>query len=198
MISNAFPDLKILGGATMDDGKLMKNFQFFNKSIYENTITYLYMQSNNNFDLAGALELKASEIYFNVVKTSNQKTVLEKLDGIPAVDAFFRKINKTDYPLKSKDLLYRATMSYPIVTDDGKSSTGIGAIYGKGILLGHPVNGEKIFLLQSSGRHIPEITKQLEKSIKEKKMVLGSMCETSVDILGNKLYDQSEGYCLNK
>ena len=148
------------------------------------------MQSNNNFELAGALELKASEIYFNVVKTSNQKTVLEKLDGIPAVDAFFRKINKTDYPLKSKDLLYRATMSYPIVTDDGKSSTGIGAIYGKGILLGHPVNGEKIFLLQSSGRHIPEITKQLEKSIKEKKMVLGSMCETSVDILGNKLYEQ--------
>jgi len=189
-IKKNFPEMNIIGGATMDDGKLMRNYQFWNNSVFENSLTFLYIHLKNKFEMEGVLELVPTNISFDVNKTSNGNTVLEKLDNMPAVDAFFKKINKSDYPLKSKDLLYRATMSYPIVSEDGKSSTGIGAIYGKGILLGHPINTKKLFLLRGSGHHISDATKMLKNTLEGKKLVLGSMCETCVDILGRKLYDQ--------
>ena len=189
-IQKSFPDIKIIGGATMDDGKLIRNYQFCKNKVYKNSVTFLYFKSDNDFDLDGVLELGISDISFEVTKTSNNCTVLEKLDGITAVDAFFNKINKEDYPLKSKDLLYRATMSYPIVSDDQVSSTGIGAIYGDSILLGHPITEKRIFLLRSSGKYLLDMTEKLKPTMIGKDMLLGSMCETCVDMLGNKLYEQ--------
>ncbi len=184
----------IIGGSCIDDGKLFGNFQFFGKQVLTNSFVGLAIQTNDDVETDGSLHMEKTNTTFNVTATSENGTVIDKIDGRPAFEVFKEKLNLTALAFRDQHLLYRTTLFYPISTSENiESSTAIGAVYGDHILIGHKLISNKIELLNASGHRILDMSEKLKKILSQKSgMLYVSACETSCEAVGAKIYKQKE------
>lgn len=188
------PGYYLIGGATMDNGKLIKNFQFYDTKISTKMAVGICIETNETISLAGTLEMDQTAIKFNVTKTSQDGTVIDEIDNKPAFEVLKDKLNLKDNVFKNRHLLYRTTLYYPLSTSqDIESSTIIGAIYGSKLLIGHRLKENNITLLSANGLRVLQTPERLSQYFSmESKFIFAAACETGFEAIGSKIYKQKE------
>ncbi len=194
VIDSQLQDYYLIGGASIDDGSLSRNYQFCGNQTLTNSIVGLCIYTNNELIVDGFLEMQKASTDFEITKTDKSRRIIKEIEHAPATKKFLEKTGLDDIAFKDKSLLYRTTLFYPIgFTEKPNSSTAIGAIYGNNILLGHKIIGNKCYILSSSGKYILETPLKLEKYFNVKRnLMFVSGCETGLEALGKKIHIQRD------
>ncbi len=148
-ISRYMSNYKIIGGSSIDDNKLEKNFQFFNKDIHSNSVIGLSICINKKILLDSQVAVEKTNIFFDV-QTAGEKCIINKIDNKPATKTFFSHLN---WPSSLMDeRLHRRTFFYPLIFEkDGEIYPEvIGGIAGDSIICGFDVQSDKLCIGQSS------------------------------------------------
>lgn len=192
MLSEKFHDDIIIGGCTMDDNKMLKNFQFYNSEVIENSLVLLSMSSPMNIHSETILGYKVLDKEFHVNAISKDEHVIRELDGTGARSALFEKLNLSIDEIDSVYNLYKNAFYYPLgfKKDNVWHAGMIGLIYGENLIFANKIKEENLTLLSLS---IEEIYKNMAQSIntmstKNPHCIIGFSCETFIETLGKNIF----------
>jgi len=154
-LTKKLSDFNLLSGSLMDDYKLVSNYQFFNKKIFENSIVSLAIASDMCVDIDSSTGMSPTGITFNVTKISEDNHIIDEIDGKPAVPHLLKLLN---WPLEYFDeRLYKKVWHYPLTFIDENSKQipiVLGLILGKSIFLSYRVKNSRIEINTISGRNM--------------------------------------------
>jgi hypothetical protein len=192
MLSEKFQDGIIIGGCTMDDNKMLKNYQFFSNDVIENSIVLLSISTPLSIKSETILGYKILDKTFEINNISNDKHVIKELDGIGARSALFEKLNLSIGEIDSVYNLYKNAFYYPLgFKKDNLWHAGmIGLIYGENLIFANQILEKNLTLLSLS---IEDIFSNINKSIDRINMnknncIFGFSCETFIETLGKNIY----------
>jgi len=148
-ISNQMPDYSIIGGSSIDDNKLEKNYQFFNNEVFTNSVICLGINTNINLKLESQVAVEKTDKYFDV-KLAGEKYIINKLDNKPATKTFFKHLNWPDSLMDER--LHRRTFFYPILFEKENEifPEVIGGLIGNNIVCGFDIKSDKLCIGRSS------------------------------------------------
>jgi hypothetical protein len=197
-LSDRFEDRVIIGGCTMDDNKMLKNYQFYNQKIENNTLLTLNLSMPTKFFTSTITGYKVQDKTFNVDDISNDKHVIKKIDGEGARSALFEKLN---LKIEEKDAvyqLYKNAFYYPL----GFKKSGIwhacmiGLIYGENLIFANKIEDKTLTLLTVSIENtLTKINDSILKlSEQYPSCVLGFACETFLETLGKDIFEVQNSF----
>jgi len=157
-ISKYMSDFKIIGGSSIDDNKLEKNFQFLNRNIHSNSVIGLSILIDKNIIMDSQVAVEKTNLFFNV-KTASEKCIINKIDNKPATKTFFSNLNWPDSLMDER--LHRRTFFYPLIFEkDGELYPEvIGGLAGNSIICGFDVKSDKLCIGRSSRKILIDILK---------------------------------------
>lgn len=193
-LSNKFQDRIIIGGCTMDDNKMLKNFQFFNHNIYNNSLITMNISTPTKINTETITGYKKQDKEFKIDEISKDKHVIKKMDGKGARSSLFNKLNLKILDKDSVYQLYKNAFYYPlgVKKDSLWQPCMIGLIYGENIIFANKVEDNKLTLLTVS---IDNTLKKIDKYIddlylsdEKPSFIFGFSCETFVETLGKNIF----------
>jgi hypothetical protein len=192
MLSEKFQDDIIIGGCTMDDNKMLKNYQFYNTDVKENSLLLLSISTPVDVYVETILGYKILEKKFKIDDISKDQHVINKIDGKGARTALFEKLNLSIDQIDSVYQLYKNAFYYPLgfKKDDLWHAGMIGLIYGENLIFANQIKDNNLTLLSLS---IEKIFENIMKSIENIKnndinFILGFSCETFIETLGKNIF----------
>jgi hypothetical protein len=191
-LSDNFPNSYLFGLSSMDDGKMLKNFQFLNNEYFSNSFVGLIIKSDLDFNISYTHGLTKTEKKFKITKISNDKRVIKELDGKPAVDRFMEVMGWSKESIGDLDKFYRTTFFYPFgfKKDDFICPCNIGGFLGSNIPLGYGIEGDDLVVLSATGKSLIGAVKDLaERSLKDKKFNMFITCGATLEALGDKVFE---------
>jgi hypothetical protein len=190
-ISKYLPDFNIIGGSSIDDNKMEKNFQFFNKKVITNSVVCLSIETDMPINLDSQVAVKKTDITFEV-KTTGEKYVINKIDGKPAASTLF---NYLDWPDSFMDeRLHRRTFFYPMLFEKDKEifPEVIGVLVGNSIVCGFDLKSNKLSVGHSSRKILLEAIKNGVQNITKNgipKLSLVIYCSSFLEALGRDFFE---------
>ncbi|MFH1424385.1 MAG: FIST N-terminal domain-containing protein [archaeon] len=190
-LAQQFQDFSIIGGATIDNNALQKNYQFYASKILENSVICLGIQSQIKAELVTGHGLTPAGIKFKVTKKALWNYVISEIDGKPATS---RLIELLGWPEKLLDeRLYRRTFYYPLISKDEQGNqypNVIGAFLGNHIACGFPIESDDVEIRCTSGKRLISTVKIAMESSKTKKPKLGFgvSCAARLETLGMQIF----------
>ena len=190
-ISKYLPDFSIIGGSSIDDNKMEKNFQFFNKKVITNSVVCLSIETDMPINLDSQVAVKKTDTTFEV-KTTGEKYVINKIDGKPATSTLF---NYLDWPDSFMDeRLHRRTFFYPMLFEKDKEifPEVIGVVVGNSIVCGFDLKSNKLSVGHSSRRILLEAIKNGVQNITKNgipKLSLVIYCSSFLEALGRDFFE---------
>jgi hypothetical protein len=159
------PDYYIVGGSTVDQGKMLSSYQFVGSKVYTNSVVALGCCVDLPIYLDGLIGAFETNKEFQITKTIYKDRIAAKIDNQPAKKRFFELIGFPEEIFKDLEAFYYKTGDYyPIAFDENKEDVrGIGAIYGNDIVFTHRMPGNHARFLSISGK---EIIKSIDTLIK--------------------------------
>lgn len=190
VLSNSY----IFGGGNEDDNNFRNNYQFYNGSVFENSITALGISFNQSIRLkSGHGYYPIGEPIKNVKKRVWNRTILE-MDGKPATKKYMEALGWSDDLLDDVRQFHRRFMFNPIGGFDESNKVYpavLGAYLGSNYGTGCPVPGNKVTLLRTSGlRQINIIDDILPCTNPKFAFFIG--CGNILETLGSQLYKLKE------
>jgi len=185
--SNSF----IFGLSSMDDGKMIKNYQFVNEEVLSNSIVGLNIETDLNFNILFTHGLAETEKKFKITKISEDGRIVKELDGKPAVDRFMEAMGWSKEWIGNLDKFYRTTFFYPFGFKKDKTicPCNIGGFLGADIPLGYSVEGKELLVLSASGNSLIEAAKKITKvALTNKKLNIFVNCGATLEALGDKVF----------
>jgi len=148
-ISRQMPDFNIIGGSSIDDNKMEKNFQFFNDTIVTNAVVGLSIETDISVLMDSQVGVEKTDKIFGV-QTAGEKYLINKIDNKPATKTFFESLNWPESLMDES--LHRRTFFYPILFEKNEEifPEVIGVIIGNSIVCGFDVLSDKLCIGQSS------------------------------------------------
>jgi hypothetical protein len=191
-LSETYTDRLIIGGCTMDDNKMLRNYQFLNDEIHENSVVALNLSLPNNIGFENILGFKPLNKTFKITDLSKDKHIIKKIDDESARNRFFNELNIELSEPKRTYQLFKKSFHYPL----GYKKNGIwhsfviGIIYGDNLIGGSQIENNELTLLSLSVGSIYQNIKNHLKEIKNKDLSLlfGFACETFLETLGARIY----------
>jgi len=192
LLAETYSDRLIIGGCTMDDNKMLENYQFYNDRVNENTVVAFNLSFPNNVCFENILGFKPLQKRFQVTELSKDKHILKKIDGEPARKRLFDELNIELVEPKRTYQLFKKSFYYPLgfKKDDIWHSFVIGIVYGDNLIGGSQLKSDKLQLLSLSVGSIFENIQRHLKNIEDKHLSLlfGFACETFLETLGGQIY----------
>ena len=192
LLAKRFQDDIIIGGCTMDDNKMLKNFQFYNMDVKENSLLLLSLSTPMKIHVETILGYKILDTNFSIQHISKDEHVINQIDGKGARTALFEKLKISIDEIDSVYQLYKNAFYYPLgFKKDGLWHAGmIGLIYGENLIFGNQIKNNQLTLLSLS---IEKIYENISKSIDNIKkhdlhFIFGFSCETFIETLGKNIY----------
>jgi hypothetical protein len=189
-ISRQMPDFNIIGGSSIDDNKMEKNFQFFNDEIVTNAVVGLSIETDMNVLMDSQVGVEKTDKIFGV-NTAGEKYLINKIDKKPATKTFFESLNWPESLMDER--LHRRTFFYPILFEKNEEifPEVIGVIVGNSIVCGFDVLSDKLCIGKSSGKILENaIRKGLQnitrKGIPEFSLII--YCSAFLETLGRDFF----------
>jgi hypothetical protein len=185
-ISKHLPNYKIIGGSSLDDNKLEKNFQFFNDNIYSNSVIGIAIESDLDIIMDSHVAVEKTDLIFNI-STTDEKCIINKIDEKPATETFFQYLR---WPDSLKDeRLFRRTFFYPLIFEkDGEIYPEvIGGLAGNSIICGFDIKSDTLCIGQSSSKILNNVLTNSLKNITSKSIPKFSLiiyCSALLEALG--------------
>jgi hypothetical protein len=190
-LAKKFPDYYFICGSSMDDGKMVKNYQFFDREVLTNCAIGISMQSNCNMSFDFSQNMKCSDVEFNVTESSFGGRIIKKLDGKPAVSTFIEKIGWKNMPINALDKFYRVSFFYPLASkkDDVWCPNVIAGFLGDNLPIGHKLYGNKLKLLSATGKSFVDSIEFLTRRMKKpSSFAFFISCAAILETLGSDVY----------
>jgi hypothetical protein len=190
-ISKILPDFNIIGGSSIDDNKMEKNYQFVEKDVVTNSVVCLSIETDRKLSLDSQVGVEKTGKYFNI-QTASQKYIINKIDGKPATKTLFKYLNWPDALMDER--LHRRTFFYPLLfeIDDEVFPEVIGVLVGNSIACGFDIKSDMLCLGQSSRKILLNSIKQgLNNITKESKPIFSLViyCSSFLETLGRDFYE---------
>lgn len=190
-VSENFSKSFLFGLSSMDNGKMIKNYQFFNDKFLSNSIVGLAIKTDLNINISFTHGLNTTEKKFKITDISKDKRVIKELDGKPAVDRFMEKMGWSSDSIGDLDRFYRTTFFYPFGFKKGEviCPCNIGGFLGNNIPLGYGIEGDELIVLSASGSSLIDAARRLsEKALPNKKFNMFVNCGATLEALGDKIF----------
>ena len=190
-ISKQMPDFSIIGGSSIDDNKMEKNYQFFNNKVFTNSVVGLSMETDIPIILDSQVAVKKTDTVFNA-QTAGERYVINKINDKPATKTLFEYL---DWPESFMDeRLHRRTFFYPILFEKEEEifPEVIGVLVGNSIVCGFDLKSDKLFIGHSSRKILLNAIKNSVQNItKQGKPKLGLViyCSSFLEALGRDFFE---------
>jgi hypothetical protein len=194
-LATKFPEYHFICGSSMDDGKMVKNYQFFDRDILTNCAIGISIQSDYEMSFDFSQNMKCSDVEFDVTEESFGGRIIKKLDGKPAVGTFIDKIGWKNMPIKTLDKFYRVSFFYPLASkrDSVWCPNVIAGFLGDNLPIGHKLYGKKLRLLSATGKSFVDSIDSLTKGLKKKSnFAFFISCAAILETLGSDVYRVKE------
>jgi hypothetical protein len=190
-ISKQMPEFSIIGGSSIDDNKMEKNFQFFNDKVYSNSVVCLSVETDIPICLDSQVAVKKTDDYFQA-KTAGEKYVINKIDGKPATKALFEYLDWPDSFMDER--LHRRTFFYPILFEKNGEifPEVIGVIVGNSIVCGFDLKSKKLSVGHSSREILLNAIENGVQNITKNgipKLSLVIYCSSFLEALGRDFFE---------
>jgi len=189
-ISKQMSDFNIIGGSSIDDNKMEKNFQFFNEEIFTNSVPCLAIKTDTSLILDSQVAVQKTNKFFKA-KVAGEKYLIKKIDDKPATKTFFEYLNWPDS--LTDERVYRMTFFYPIIFEEKGEifPEVIGGFIGNYIACGFDFKSDNLCMGQSSRKIlINAIKKELDNITKSGCPKLGFIiyCSALLETLGRDFF----------
>ena len=153
------PDYNIIGGSTLDTGRMYHNYQFVDKEVLTNSIVALGCCTDSSVFIRSGLGLHETEKTFNITKTISNGRIITKIDDKPAKEAFLNSIGIIENQFVELGPFYYRTSNYFPITFEEKPgyTSGVAGFFGDYIALGYKARGEKVRILSITGEEIVKL-----------------------------------------
>lgn len=193
-ISKHMPDFNIIGGSSIDNNKMEKNFQFLNNEIITNSVVGLSITTDISIILDSQVAVKKTNKVFQI-HLSGEEYIINKIDNKPATRTFFEYLNWPDSLMDER--LHRRTFFYPILFEKNKEiyPEVIGGLVGNNIICGFDFKSDKACIGRSSREIlINAINNELENITNSGIPKVGVMiyCSALLETLGRDFFKVQE------
>ncbi len=181
-------DKPLIGVVSMDDGKLMKNYQFFGKEVMKNTLLLAGVSTQLKPEFLSTSALVPRGIKVNVSTKKDRRTVT-RINGKEATQELYRLLGWDEKSVREVEKFYTQAFYYPFGSlKEGKiHAYMLGLILGSHVYFANRLESNELELYSlTADRILSEIQKIFSK---EAKLVYGVMCETYIETLGNRIYE---------
>lgn len=184
------PNFHIIGGSSMDDNKMVENYQFFKNRVYNNSIVALGIKTDLRVKVNTTYGLKETNLKIKVTKKDASSRVIREIDNVPALYGFLRKIGWPEDFIDES--LYRKTFFIPFGFEKGNMlfPNVIGLFLGKDIMCGFKIEKDELNLLSASGRSLLTAVDENLDEFKNQDNHLGLIvsCAARLETLGSNIY----------
>ncbi len=190
-LAKQMPDFSIIGGSSIDDNKMERNFQFFNDKVYTNSVVCLSIETDTPICLDSQVAVKKTDNVF-VAKTAGEKYVINKIDNKPATKTLFKYLNWPESFMDER--LHRRTFFYPILFEKNEEifPEVIGVIVGNSIVCGFDLKSNKLSIGHSSRKTLLNAIKNGVENITNNgipKLSLIIYCASFLEALGRDFFE---------
>ncbi len=192
LISEKRPESFIFGLSSMDNGKMINNFQFLNEKVLTNSIVGMTIQSDLSYNISFSHGLNLTERKFIITDISEDNRIIKKLDGKPAVERFMEVMGWSKELIGDLDKFYRTTFFYPFgfKKDNVICPCNIGGFLGNTIPLGYSIEGKELTVLSGTGKSLIDAARKILKDADDsKKFNVFANCGATLEALGDKVFE---------
>jgi len=192
LTSNA-SDFNIIGGSSVDSGKMLTNYQFIDNQIHTNSIVAMGCKIDLPVFLKGDIGVHQTDKTFKITGTACDEYVITKIDKKPAKMQFFNLLN---FPVEQfgelEHFYYKTSDYFPITFEENSDRViGVAGIFGDSLVVSHKIPGKNVKLLSITGE---EILRTIEKIIQDKNecsfpFLLGFSSAVYLFMLGRRTFD---------
>lgn len=150
------PDYFIIGGSTLDSGRMFHNYQFIDDQVHTNSIVALGCSTDLNIFIKSSLGVHDTNKSFDITNTVSNKRIITKINNKPAKEEFLSKIGIVEKQFVELGPFYYKTSNYFPITfeEDNKYTSGVAGFLGDYVALGYKARGKKVKLLSITGEEI--------------------------------------------
>jgi hypothetical protein len=182
----------IISGSSSDDMKLSRNYQFFDKDIFNNSVVAIGFKSDRKLDVKyGHGFHKFLDKELKITEKSFEGKIIRKINNVDAVSEFIKAIHWSEDMLDER--LHEKTFFFPLgfeYTDKTLSPAAIGAILGGAFSFSFKTISDNLFVLTASGQ---SIANAIEFCIQhDSKLTFGVSCCDNLVTLGDEIYHVQE------
>ncbi|HDO19468.1 MAG TPA: hypothetical protein ENG74_01945 [Thermoplasmatales archaeon] len=192
LLAGYFPDRVIVGGCTMDDNKFLRNYQFVDKDVTENSLALLHVSSDLRKTVHTITSYTLRGERFKITRISRDRHVVKEFNGEGARTALLRRLNLHIEEKEAVYSLYKNIYYYPLAyyKNNTLRPCMIGLIYGENLIFGNRIESNELDLLAVS---VDKAIQQIERAVqnlenKNTCFIYGVACETYVETLGSNIY----------
>jgi len=190
-IVNQNQNSKLIGLVCLDDRRLFKNYQFYNRNVIKEALCLLRIKSPLNFELKTAFGLKSKEGIIVDVDLSPDKHLVSKINEKEATDELYNIIGISSENVRMIDRFYSQAFYYPFGYYRGRfiHTCMLGGILGDKVYFANQVGETKLNLFELTGKQIMKSTEELYADLSENiSMNFSVMCETYIETMGRHIY----------
>lgn len=190
-LSSLFPNFKIIGGSSVDDGKMLTNLQFFNNKVLENSIVALKIETDLKIEIIENIGEYKEFKTFTITDLTHDNYVIKKIENIPAKEYLLKILDIKEKEFSSSEFFYYKFSDFFPITfrENRKRVIGVGGFFGNNIILSHKAGGKNAILLSISGNKIiNNIKKSISNVIHDPILTLIFSSAIFMFILGKDIY----------
>jgi len=190
-LTTQLDDYYMLSGSCMDDNLFLKNYQFYNREILENSMICLGIKTDLNFDTKRDHGLSQTTKQFKVTKMSSDKRFVYKINNKPAVKELLKIMGWPDDYMTEK-LLHSRTLYYPLGFNynDEMVIDVIALVSGNSLCAVHQIKDENLHILSASGKELVKAVDNCLIHFSEHEPSFGLIfsCGIRLDTLGSQIF----------
>lgn len=187
--SKFFHDYYIIHGSSMDNGKAISNYQFFNHKVGTNMIVSLGVTVDLKMNISSKHNLKEIKT-FNANKLSKDGRIIHQINNKPATEEFLRLLNWPEQYFDER--LFKRTFFYPLgyKEDDHWVPEIVGIIPGNSMNLLHSIKNKEMAILSASGKNLMgAVTNGLSELDPDNTLMsIISTCDGRLEALGGQVF----------
>jgi hypothetical protein len=184
-------DCPLIGAVCLDDGKLLRNYQFFNNQVLKNAIILAGISGDINPELQTITPLvpRGNTITFSVKK---DRRLVTKINGKEATTELCRLLGWDKKNIREVERFYSQAFYYPFCYHkEGKiHAVMLGLLLGRNVYFANKIESNTLELFGLTGKKIISDCRNIFS--KKSKLIYGVICETYVETLGGEIYKIKE------
>ncbi len=188
-LSKIFKDFYRISLSSIDDNKLLKNFQFNNTNILTNSMIIVAILTDKKISGTSLIPAKKIGIKFIITDISNDKKIIKKLDNQPATEVLLSSLKTKIDNILPLDKFYRYSFYFPLGYEKNNTyiPVVIGGFLGKHIAVGHKINKKDIYILSLSCDLLKrEINKVNPGDVD---ISIGVSCSVILETIGDNIFE---------
>ena len=198
-IIKELPDFYMLGGGTYDDGRGLKNYQFFNKKVLRNSVISLAINTNHDLNVLTTHNMKKSNVKFKITKISKDGRTIREINNKPAASEFIKLMNWPEEYINDKNW-YNIAYHFPLgfqTENSGIAPRIIPVILGESLITTIRSKDSESSVLTIDGRNLLKSIDENLNSFPDAPLFgLISSCTTRLITMGRSIYEARD-YLLN-